>query len=170
MDRLYIVSVISFPRLTDGWTEPSDEEGWFRGRGLDRVVPRGLGLSTFLTRRSGGLRSFGTWPARRRQMEKSRGGIVFALFVRGGRIEGEGEGEVGGQVGSDVEGRAVGVRIDEEEVLERATDGWECKLIKEAAGLVLYMCSIIRRIRMQACSILGMYEYVWSRPLLHVQV
>lgn len=36
---------------------PGDEEGWFRGRGLDRVVPR-LGLSTFLTRRSGGLRSF----------------------------------------------------------------------------------------------------------------
>lgn len=68
---LYIVSVISFApglRMMD-WAGPGDEEGWFRGRGLDRVVPR-LGLSTFLTRRSGGFRSYGTWPARRRQMEE----------------------------------------------------------------------------------------------------
>lgn len=28
---------------------------------------------------------------------------------------------------------------------------------KRGGGVVLYMCSIIRRIRMQACNILGMY-------------
>lgn len=76
---------------------PGDEEGWFRGRGLDRVVPR-LGLSTFLTRRSGGLRSFGTWPARRRQMQKSRGGSYLRYLC----VEGELEARVRVRVKSEV--------------------------------------------------------------------